>query len=156
MPRRARAERRQITPDTRYNSVQVSMFINRLMYGGKRSVATRVLYEAFDTMEERMKRPALEVFEQALRNTMPSIEVRPRRVGGANYQVPVEVAPGRQMTLAMRWLLQASRARSGRSMAEKLANELMDASQKQGAAIKKREETYKMAEANRAYAHFKW
>jgi small subunit ribosomal protein S7 len=132
------------------------MFINRLMYGGKRSVATRVLYDAFDIIEERLKRPALEVFEQALRNTMPSIEVRPRRVGGANYQVPVEVAPNRQMTLAMRWLLQASRARSGRSMSDKLANELMDASQKQGAAIKKREETYKMAEANRAYAHFKW
>jgi small subunit ribosomal protein S7 len=156
MSRRSRAVRRELTPDIRYNSMQVATFINRLMKRGKKSVAAGVVYDAFDMIEDRAKRPALDVFEQALKNTMPSVEVKPRRVGGANYQVPVEVGGERRVALAMRWLLQASRARGGKSMAEKLAGELMDAAQNQGAAIKKREETHKMAEANRAYAHFRW
>jgi small subunit ribosomal protein S7 len=156
MSRRARAERRTIAPDIRYNNVQVAIFINHLMYWGKKSVAVRLMYDAFDLIEERMKRPPVDVFEQALKNTMPTVEVKPRRVGGANYQVPVEVAAERRTTLAMRWLLAAARARAGKSMVEKLAGELMDAAQGQGAAIKKREETHKMAEANRAYAHFRW
>jgi len=156
MSRRARAVRRKMSADIRYNNLQVTVFINRLMHKGKKSVATRVLYDSFDMIEERAKRPPLEVFEQALKNTMPSVEVKPRRVGGANYQVPVEVGPDRRVALAMRWLLAAARARGGKSMAEKLAGELLDAAQNQGAAIKKREETHKMAEANRAYAHFRW
>ncbi len=156
MPRRARAGRRVLAPDVRYNSLQVTTFIHHLMKRGKKSVASRVMYTAFDLIEERAKRSPLDVFEQALKNTMPSVEVRPRRVGGANYQVPVEVGSDRRVTLAMRWLLQAARTRNGKSMAEKLAGEFMDAAQNQGAAIKKREETHKMAEANRAYAHFRW
>jgi small subunit ribosomal protein S7 len=156
MSRRARAVRREISPDIRYNSLQLAIFINHLMRRGKKSLATRVMYDAFDMIEERAKRSPLDVFEQGLKNTMPSVEVRPRRVGGANYQVPVEVGSERRLTLAMRWLLAAARTRNGKSMAEKLAGEFMDAAQNQGAAIKKREETHKMAEANRAYAHFRW
>jgi len=156
MSRRARASHREVPPDLRHNSVQVEMFIHHMMRRGKKSLATRVMYVAFDLIEERAKRPSLEVFEQALKNTMPSVEVKPRRVGGANYQVPVEVGSERRMTLAIRWLLQAARTRAGKSMPEKLAGEFMDAAQNQGAAIKKREETHKMAEANRAYAHFRW
>jgi small subunit ribosomal protein S7 len=132
------------------------MFINHLMKRGKKSVATRLVYDALDLIEERAKRPPLDVFEQALKNTMPTVEVKPRRVGGANYQVPVEVGSERRVTLAIRWLMAAARSRGGKSMAEKLAGEFMDAAQNQGAAIKKREETHKMAEANRAYAHFRW
>ena len=156
MSRRARAVRREILPDLRHNNIQVATFINHLMKRGKKSVAVRIMYDAFDIIEERAKRSPLEVFEQALKNTMPTVEVKPRRVGGANYQVPVEVRGERRMTLAIRWLLAASRSRGGKSMADKLANELMDAAQNQGAAIKKREETHKMAEANRAYAQFRW
>jgi len=156
MSRRVRAEKREMKPDLRYNNVQVAMFINHLTYRGKKSVATRIMYDAFDMIEERAKRSPLDVFEQALKNTMPTVEVKPRRVGGANYQVPVEVGSERRMTLAFRWLLAASRSRPGKTMSEKLANEFMDAAQNQGAAIKKREETHKMAEANRAYAHFRW
>ncbi|HET7090842.1 MAG TPA: 30S ribosomal protein S7 [Anaerolineae bacterium] len=156
MSRRARAIRRQIDPDLRYNSVQLQVFINHLMRRGKTSIASRIVYDAFDMIEDRSKRAPLEVFEQALKNTMPSVEVKPRRVGGANYQVPVEVGSERRVTLAIRWLLQAARTRAGKSMSEKLAGEFMDAAQNQGAAIKKREETHKMAEANRAYAHFRW
>jgi len=156
MSRRARAAQRGLPADLRYNSPQVGMFINRVMSRGKKSVATRLVYDAFDMIEERAKRSPLEVFEQAIKNTMPSVEVKPRRVGGANYQVPVEVGSERRLTLAMRWLLQAARARAGKTMSDRLAGELMDAAQNQGAAIKKREETHKMAEANRAYAHFRW
>jgi len=156
MSRRARAIRRQIDPDLRYNSLQVQVFINHLMRRGKTSIASRIMYDAFDIIEDRSKRAPLEVFEQALKNTMPSVEVKPRRVGGANYQVPVEVGSERRVTLAIRWLLQAARTRAGKSMSEKLAGEFIDAAQNQGAAIKKREETHKMAEANRAYAHFRW
>jgi small subunit ribosomal protein S7 len=156
MSRRVTAVKREITPDVRYNSVIVSMFINRMMRGGKKSTAQRVMYGAFSLIEERAKRPALEVFEQAMRNATPQIEVKPRRVGGATYQVPVEVPADRRNTLAMRWILGAARSRGGKSMAEKLANELMDAAAGNGSAIKKREETHKMAEANRAFAHFRW
>ena len=127
-----------------------------MMRGGKTRVAYRVMYGAFDLIEGRAKRPPLEVFEQAMKNATPVIEVKPRRVGGSTYQVPVEVPPDRRNTLAMRWLLQAARARGGKSMIEKLANELTDAAQGNGAAIKKREETHKMAEANRAFASFRW
>ena len=156
MSRRARAFKREITPDVRYNSLFVQMFINRMMRGGKKSTAQRVMYDSLALVEERTKRPGLEVFDQAMKNATPQIEVKPRRVGGATYQVPVEVPPDRRNTLAMRWLLSAARSRGGKSMVEKLAGELMDAASGNGAAIKKREETHKMAEANRAFAHFRW
>jgi len=156
MPRRYRPPRRQVEPDIRYNSVRVAKFINRVMRDGKKSTATRIVYDAFDIIQKRTKRDPLEVFEQAMKNTMPVLEVKPRRVGGSTYQVPVEVPPHRQVSLAMRWLVQAARARSGKSMAEKLANELMDAARGHGAAVKKREDTHRMAEANRAFAHYRW
>jgi small subunit ribosomal protein S7 len=156
MPRRNRPPKREIAPDVRYDSVLVAQFINRLMRGGKKSTAARVMYDAMDLMEARTKRSPLEVFEQALQNAMPVIEVKPRRVGGSTYQIPVEVSGHRRVTLAMRWLLMASRARPGKSMAEKLAAELMDAAQGVGATIKKKEDTHKMAEANRAFSHYRW
>ncbi len=156
MSRRARAVKRDITPDIRYNSLLVTMFVNRMMVRGKKSVATHIMYDTFALIEQRTKKPPLEVFEQAMKNATPQIEVKPRRVGGATYQVPVEVPPDRRNTLAMRWLLAAARSRGGKSMVEKLASELIDASQGNGAAIKKREETHKMAEANRAFASFRW
>jgi small subunit ribosomal protein S7 len=132
------------------------MFINRLMIGGKKSTARRVMYDAFEMIEERTKKDPVEVYEQALRNITPAVEVKPRRVGGSTYQVPVEVPPHRATSLAMRWLLASTRARNGRSMAEKLAGELMDAANGQGAAMKKRDDTHRMAEANRAFAHYRW
>jgi small subunit ribosomal protein S7 len=156
MSRRVRAFKRQVLPDIRYNSITVSDFVNRMMRGGKKSVALRIVYDAFSLIEERAKKPPMEVFESAMKNATPMIEVKPRRVGGATYQVPVEVPADRRNTLAMRWLLGAARSRGGKSMAEKLAGELMDAAAGNGAAIKKREETHKMAEANRAFAHFRW
>jgi small subunit ribosomal protein S7 len=136
--------------------VLVAQFINRLMKGGKKSTAARVMYDAMDIMEARTKRNPLEVFEQAVQNAMPVIEVKPRRVGGSTYQIPVEVSSHRRVTLAMRWLLGAARTRPGKSMAEKLASELMDAAQGAGATIKKKEDTHKMAEANRAFSHYRW
>ena len=156
MSRRNRAIKREIQPDIRYNSLLVQMFVNRMMLSGKKSVAQGIMYDALALIEERSKRPGLEVFEQAMRNATPQIEVKPRRVGGATYQVPVEVPADRRNTLAMRWLLGAARSRGGKSMVDKLANELKDAAAGNGAAIKKREETHKMAEANRAFAHFRW
>jgi len=156
MSRRNRAFKRDISPDIRHNSLMVQMFINRMMVSGKKSTAQHIMYDALALIEERSKRPGLEVFEQALKNATPQIEVKPRRVGGATYQVPVEVPADRRNTLAMRWLLGAARSRGGKSMVDKLANELMDAAAGNGAAIKKREETHKMAEANRAFAHFRW
>jgi small subunit ribosomal protein S7 len=132
------------------------MFVNRMMQGGKKSTARSVLYDALDLVEERTKREPLEVFEQALRNVTPVLEVKPRRVGGSTYQVPVEVEPARAISLAMRWIMAAARARGGRSMAEKLAAEFMDAAGGQGSAIKKKEDTHRMAEANRAFAHYRW
>ena len=156
MPRRFRPPKRQVPPDVKYNNVHVEMFINRMMRGGKKSTSRRIMYQAFDLIQERMKRDPVEVFEQALRNATPVLEVKPRRVGGSTYQVPMEVEPGRALSLAMRWLLAAARARHGRSMAEKLAAELMDAANGQGAAIKKKDDTHRMAEANRAFAHYRW
>ena len=154
MPRRYRPEKRVVEPDLRYGSVHVAMFVNRLMRDGKKSTARGVLYDSFDLVEQRTKRPPLEVFEEALKNVTPQIEVKPRRVGGATYQVPIPVEPHRQTALAMRWLLGAARSRGGRSMAEKLANEFMDAATNQGSAVKKKDDTHRMAEANRAYSHF--
>lgn len=156
MPRRYRPEKRTVVPDTKYDSVHVSMFINRLMRGGKKSVAQRVLYDSFDLIEQRTDQPPLEVFEKALENVRPSVEVKARRVGGSTYQVPSPVRGDRQISLAMRWLLAATRSRSGRSMAEKLAGELMDAANRQGAAVKKKDDTHRMAEANRAFSHFRF
>lgn len=156
MPRRYRPEKREVEPDLKYGNHHVSMFINRLMRSGKKSVAERVIYDSFDLIEERAKRPAIDVFEQALSNVKPQIEVKPRRVGGSTYQVPVPVDVHRQISLAMRWLLTAARARGGRSMSEKLANEFMDAANNQGAAVKRRDDTHRMAEANRAFSHFRF
>lgn len=156
MSRRYRPEKRVVEPDLRYGNLHISMFINRLMYDGKRSTATRVLYGSFNLIEARSKRNPVEVFEEALKNVMPQIEVKPRRVGGATYQVPVPVESHRQISLSMRWLLSAARGRSGRSMSEKLANELLDAASNQGSAVKKRDDTHRMAEANRAFSHFRF
>jgi small subunit ribosomal protein S7 len=156
MPRRYRPEKRTVEPDLRYNNMHVSMFVNRLMRAGKKSTAQRVLYDSFDLIEERLSRPPIEVFEEALDNVKPQVEVKPRRVGGATYQVPIPVDARRQIVLAMRWILQAARNRSGRSMAEKLAAEFMDAASNQGTAIKRRDDTHRMAEANRAFSHFRF
>jgi small subunit ribosomal protein S7 len=156
MPRRNRPPRREIEPDIKYNSVMVARFINRLMTCGKRSIAERILYDAFDIIEDRSKENPLDMFERAINNATPILEVKPRRVGGATYQVPVEVRSERRLSLAMRWLVQNARKRTGKSMADKLSAELMDAAQGQGATIKKKEDTHKMAEANRAFAHYRW
>ncbi len=153
--RRNRPPKRVIEPDTKYNNVHVTMFINRMMYGGKKSVATRVMYQAFDIIEERTNKDPVEVFETALRNVTPTVEVKARRVGGSTYQVPVEVPQHRATALAMRWILQNARARSGRGMPAKLAAELMDAANGQGASVKKKDDTHRMAEANRAFAHLR-
>jgi small subunit ribosomal protein S7 len=155
MPRRYRPEKRKINPDARFNSVQVHSFINRVMKRGKKSLATKLVYDAFDLIGERTKKNPLEVFEQALNNVSPVMEVKPRRVGGATYQVPMEVPPYRQFALATRWILAATRERSGKSFAEKLADELMDAANNTGSAIRRREETHRMAEANRAFSHYR-
>jgi small subunit ribosomal protein S7 len=139
----------------RYNNVQVQSFINRVMKRGKKTVAARIVYDAFDIIEARTKRPPLEVFIEAIKNVSPIMEVRPRRVGGATYQVPMEVPPHRQFALACRWILQSAKMRSGKSFAEKLAVELIDAANNTGSAIRKREETHRMAEANRAFSHYR-
>jgi small subunit ribosomal protein S7 len=154
--RRNRAPQRVVRPDEKFSSDLVANFTNKLMMNGKRSVAARIVYDAFDLIEERQKKPGLEVFEHAVRNATPMVEVRPRRVGGATYQIPMEVRPDRRTSLALRWLVQSARARHGRSMAEKLAAELMDAAANQGETIKRKENTHRMAEANRAFAHYRW
>jgi small subunit ribosomal protein S7 len=156
MARRNRASRRPIAPDVKYNSELVARFINKLMNNGKKTVAASILYEALEVVGERARKPGIEVFEQAVKNATPLIEVRPRRVGGATYQIPLEVRSERRQSLAIRWLVSSARARSGKSMAEKLAAELMDAANNQGATVKKREDTHRMAEANRAFAHYRW
>jgi small subunit ribosomal protein S7 len=156
MPRRNRPPKRTIQPDIKYNSLLVAQFINKLMQSGKKSTAERIFYNAMEIIEERSKRPGLEVFEQAVQNVTPILEVKPRRVGGATYQVPVEVRPDRRLSLAIRWLIGTARSRAGKSMAQKLANELMDAANNTGATIKRREDTHRMAEANRAFAHYRW
>lgn len=156
MPRRYRPPRREVEPDVRFNSPLVTRFINRMMREGKKSLATRIVYEAMDMAATKAKRPPLEVLEEAIQNVSPMVEVKPRRVGGSTYQIPVEVPPHRQVSLAMRWILTSARQRPGHSMAEKLAAELVDAANKTGASIKKREDTHRMAEANRAFAHYRW
>ncbi len=156
MPRRGKVVRRPTPPDARYGSVWVQTLINKVMRNGKKSTAERIVYQALDMVRERTKEDPKTVFEQAMRNAMPVLEVRPRRVGGATYQIPLEVRPARQVSLAMRWIIGAARARSGRPMAEKLAAEIIDAYREQGAAIKKRDDTHRMAEANRAFVHYRW
>lgn len=154
MPRRGNIERRPIPPDARYNSVLVQKFINKVMERGKKSLAERIVYQALDLAAVRLKKPQMEIFEQALRNASPSIEVRPKRVGGATYQVPVEVKSDRRYSLAMRWLLMSARARTGKPMVERLAAELIDAYNNTGTTIKRKEDVHRMAEANRAFAHY--
>lgn len=156
MPRRVRVLTRQVPTDAKYDSETVARFINRLMMRGKKSVAEKIVYDALDILERQGAKEPASVLEQAVRNVTPQLEVKPRRVGGATYQVPVEVRTERGRALALRWLIAAARARAGKSMAEKLAAELSDAAQGQGTTIKKREDTHKMAEANRAFAHYRW
>jgi small subunit ribosomal protein S7 len=155
MPRRNRPDKREVLPDTRYNSVEVQSFINRIMKNGKKSTASKLVYDAFELVEERTKKNPLEVFHQALKNISPVMEVRPRRVGGATYQVPMEVPGHRQFALATRWLIASAKSRSGRSFSEKLAAEFMDAANNTGPAVRRREETHRMAEANRAFSHYR-
>jgi small subunit ribosomal protein S7 len=156
MPRRGQVQHHPVLPDSKYNSVVVSQFINRIMERGKKITAERLVYDAFEIIGDKTKKNPMEIFESAMRNAGPSIEVKPRRVGGATLQVPVEVSSVRRNALAMRWLIANSRARAGKTYAEKLAGELMDTAANQGATIKKKEETHKMAEANRAFAHYRW
>jgi small subunit ribosomal protein S7 len=145
-----------IRPDAKYGNQQLAMFINKLMKNGKKSTAEHIMYAALDQIEAQEKRPPVEVFEQAIRNATPVVEVKPRRVGGATYQVPVDIRPDRRLALAMRWLLNAARARKGRTMAERLSAELLDAANNQGTTIKQKLDTHRMAEANRAFAHYRW
>ena len=156
MARRRRSERRNIEPDPRFRSVELARFTNRLMMGGKKTVAQSAVYGALNLLENETNRPGLEVFEQAIRNVTPILEVKPRRVGGATYQVPVEVRSERRLSLAMRWIIAAARSRSGRPISEKLFQELLEASRGQGAAVRRREELHRMAEANRAFVHYRW
>jgi len=155
MSRRSKPEKRTISPDVRYNSVNVQNFINRVLRRGKKSVATRLVYDAMEMIEDRTKRNPVEIFDQAFKNVAPIVEVKPRRVGGATYQVPMEVPPYRRFALASRWLLMAANARSGKTFSEKLAGELMDAANGAGAAMRRRDEVHKMAEANRAFSHYR-
>lgn len=156
MSRRRKASSREIQPDPRYNSTLVARFVNDLMWAGKKTVAQKIFYEALEIVEKKTKEDGHTVFERAFNNVRPVLEVRPRRVGGSTYQVPMEVRSKRRQSLAIKWIIRAARSRSEYRMSERLANEILDASQNQGAAYKKKEETHKMAEANRAFAHFRW
>ena len=156
MPRRGNVPKREILPDPMYNSVLVTKLINSIMLDGKKGVAQKVVYGAFDIIQEKQGKDPLEVFTACLENIMPSLEVKARRVGGATYQVPIEVRPERRQTLGLRWLTNYSRARSEKTMKERLAGELMDAANNLGSAVKKREDTHKMAESNKAFAHYRW
>jgi small subunit ribosomal protein S7 len=156
MSRRRRAEKRETRPDPKYNSLLLSKFVSKIMERGKRTVAEQIVYDCFAVIEKKTGQPGFEVFQKAMSNVKPTLEVRPRRVGGATYQIPMEVRPERKNALAFRWILDYSRERKGMPMAEKLAEELIAASKNEGASIKKREDTHKMAEANRAFAHFRW
>jgi small subunit ribosomal protein S7 len=156
MSRKNRAKKREIQPDPKFNDVTVSRFINSLMIGGKRATAERILYGALDSASEKVKEDPLKIFKKAMDNVKPVLEVKSRRVGGANYQVPIEVKPERRRSLASRWLITAARARSENSMIERLATEMAEASQGRGGAMKKREDVHRMAEANKAFAHFRW
>ena len=155
MPRKGHTQKREVLADPIYDNKVVTKLINNIMLDGKRGVAQKIVYGAFGRVEAKAEKPALEVFEEAMNNIMPVLEVKAKRIGGATYQVPMEVAPERRVTLAMRWIITASRARAGKSFSEKLAGELMDAAENQGASIRRREETHKMAEANRAFSHFR-
>jgi len=154
--RRAGATRREVLPDPKHGSRLVAKFVNMMMYGGKKSTAERIMYEAMSTMEDRAKQEALKLFKAAVDNCKPAVEVKSRRVGGSTYQVPVEVRPDRRTALSMRWIIGAARRRAEKSMAGKLAGELLDAANNRGTAVKKREDTHKMAEANKAFAHYRW
>ncbi len=156
MPRRREVPKRRIVPDPKYGDVYVAKFINTLMFGGKKSTAEQIVYEAFQSVEDRLKEDPLKVFRRALENVQPSIEVKSRRVGGSTYQVPIEVRPERRVALAMRWIRNFARVRPGHSMEDRLAGELMDASAGRGAAVKKKEDVHRMAEANKAFAHYRW
>ena len=156
MPRRYRPPKRRVKPDVRYNSVMVAQFINSIMKKGKKSTATRVMYDALDIVQDRMKRPPLEVLEEAMRNVSPVLEVKPRRVGGATYQVPVEIRPSRRVTLAICWLIEGAGQRKEKTMGQRLANEILDAKDNRGVAIRKRDDMRRMAQANQAFAHFHW
>ncbi|RKZ21885.1 30S ribosomal protein S7 [bacterium] len=156
MPRRRRAEKREVPPDPKYGSELVTKFINNLMWDGKKTVAQRIFYKALDLITQWTGEDGFEVFKRAVNNVKPVLEVRPRRIGGATYQVPVEVRPERRTSLAIKWIIQAARSRSEKTMAVRLAKELIDASKKEGIAYKKREDTHRMAEANRAFAHYRW
>ena len=156
MPRRGNVPKREILPDPMYNSVLVTKLVNSIMLDGKKGVAQKVVYGAFDIIKEKTGNEPLDVFTQAMENIMPVLETKTRRVGGANYQVPMEVRPARRQTLGLRWLTAYARARGERTMAERLAGEIMDAANNSGSAVKKREDTHKMAEANKAFAHFRW
>jgi small subunit ribosomal protein S7 len=154
--RKKRAGKRYLKPDPKFNDVMVAKFINSIMFDGKKSKAREIVYNSFDVIEDRIKKPGLDVFKRALSNVQPLIEVRSRRVGGATYQVPTEVRPERRIALAMRWIKTYARGRNDKSMALKLAAELISAANNEGSAVKKKEDTHKMAEANKAFAHFKW
>ena len=156
MPRKGNTPKREVLPDPVYGSVVVAKLINSIMLDGKKGVAQRICYDAFDLIKERTGKEPIEVFNEALENVMPMLEVKARRVGGANYQVPMEVRPARRQTLGLRWLVKYARERSERTMSDRLANELIDASNSTGGAFKKKEEMHKMAEANRAFAHYRW
>ena len=156
MSRRHAAEKREVLPDAKFGDRVVTKFMNNLMIDGKKSVAEKIVYNAFDRVEQRLKRAPVEVFHEALDNIKPAVEVRSRRVGGATYQVPVEVRPERRQALAIRWLIAAARARGENTMVDRLSGELMDAVSNRGSAVKKREDTHRMAEANRAFSHYRW
>ncbi len=156
MSRRRRAEKREVIPDAKYGDTILAKFMNSLMYQGRKSVAERIIYGAFDAIQSKTKQDPLNLFHEALRNVSPALEVRSRRVGGATYQVPVEVRPDRSRALAIRWIINAARARNEPTMMSRLSGELMDAASNRGSAVKKREDTHKMAEANRAFSHYRW
>jgi small subunit ribosomal protein S7 len=156
MSRRRRAEKRPINPDPKFHDIHISKFMNYVMLDGKKSAAEKIVYGALDRMEEKLRRPPLDTFRDAMENVVPAVEVRSRRVGGATYQVPMEVRPERKQALAMRWIIGAARKRNETTMIERLSGELMDAAQNRGSAVKKREDTHKMAEANRAFSHYRW
>ncbi|RDI39013.1 30S ribosomal protein S7 [Falsibacillus pallidus] len=156
MPRKGPVSKRDVLPDPLYNSKLVTRLINKMMVDGKKGTSQKILYSSFDIIKDRTGKDAMEVFDQALKNIMPVLEVRARRVGGANYQVPVEVRPERRTTLGLRWLVNYARLRGEKTMEERLANEILDAANNTGAAVKKREDTHKMAEANKAFAHYRW
>lgn len=156
MPRRARVTKRQTLPDAKYGNRLIGMLINKVMYNGKKGTAERIVYGALDHVKEQQDRDPVELFEAAMQNVTPSVEVKPRRVGGATYQVPVDIRAERRTALALRWLLASARARKGRTMSERLAAEVLDAASNQGSTIKRKEDTHRMAEANRAFVHYRW